>query len=59
MRAEGRGRKDLFLLKDKSLLEEAEREDMGDGDVIQGWGSVGHEVFAEEMTVLITRKDRV
>lgn len=38
IRAEGRGRKDLFLLNDKSQVHQVEGGggDMGDGNVIQG-----------------------
>lgn len=57
IRAEGRGRKDLFLLNDKSRVKQVEEGRYGRWGCNSG-GSEGHEVFLEEMTIQISAGDR-
>lgn len=57
IRAEGRGRNDLFLLNDKSQVQQVEGGRYGRWGC-DSEGSEGREVFLEEMTVQIRARDR-
>lgn len=58
IRAAGRGRNDLFLLNDKSPVQQVEGGRYGRWGCNSRGGSEGCEVFLEEMTVEIRARDR-